>query len=158
MTETIDAGRLEVVWRRAAALREWADRWAAAGFPRYVSGLDFYEDRPRAADLAAPAPEPPKHARDIAENEWLIAVVALTAGGHRGHVGDLAIVFAAPEKVIRAKLRRTMDRDLVDGCACGCRGDVELLEAGAHRVGEVARALVAGGVQLPVPIVRMLGA
>ena len=29
----------------------------------------------------------------------------------------------APEKLVRAKLRRLLERGLIDGCPCGCRGD-----------------------------------
>lgn len=31
-----------------------------------------------------------------------------------------------PEKVVLAKLRSLVKRGLLDGCACGCRGDFEL--------------------------------
>jgi len=34
---------------------------------------------------------------------------------------------SVPEKVILAKLRRLINRDVIDGCACGCRGDFRVL-------------------------------
>ncbi len=35
-----------------------------------------------------------------------------------------------PEKVLRAKGQRLIDRDLMTGCMCGCRGDMELTRDG----------------------------
>jgi hypothetical protein len=35
-----------------------------------------------------------------------------------------------PEKLALAKMRRLMQRGLVDGCDCGCRGDFELTPKG----------------------------
>lgn len=36
-----------------------------------------------------------------------------------------------PEKLVLAKMRRLIQRGLVDGCGCGCRGDFVLTEKGA---------------------------
>jgi hypothetical protein len=33
-----------------------------------------------------------------------------------------------PEKVILAKLRSMERRGMIDGCACGCRGDFSIIE------------------------------
>lgn len=33
---------------------------------------------------------------------------------------------AAPRKVMMAKLRRLIERKMIRGCVCGCRGDFEL--------------------------------
>lgn len=33
-----------------------------------------------------------------------------------------------PEKVVLAKANQLMKRDIIDGCACGCRGDFEIVE------------------------------
>lgn len=35
-----------------------------------------------------------------------------------------------PNRVVMAKMRRLIERGLVSGCACGCRGDFELTEKG----------------------------
>jgi hypothetical protein len=35
-----------------------------------------------------------------------------------------------PWKVLRAKGQRLIDRGLLDGCMCGCRGDMAVTEAG----------------------------
>ena len=35
-----------------------------------------------------------------------------------------------PAKVILAKFRQLHKRGLLDGCPCGCRGDIEFTEAG----------------------------
>jgi hypothetical protein len=40
------------------------------------------------------------------------------------------VVLDAPPKVIRAKLARLMDKGLMTGCLCGCRGDLELTPEG----------------------------
>jgi hypothetical protein len=36
----------------------------------------------------------------------------------------------ASDKLILAKMSRLMDRGLVDGCDCGCRGDFEITPKG----------------------------
>jgi hypothetical protein len=43
---------------------------------------------------------------------------------------ELNVVLDAPPKVIRAKLARLMDKGLMTGCLCGCRGDLELTPEG----------------------------
>lgn len=40
-----------------------------------------------------------------------------------------------PLKVLVAKARRLIDRKLMDGCTCGCRGDLELTDAGREQLG-----------------------
>jgi hypothetical protein len=40
-----------------------------------------------------------------------------------------------PAKVVRAKLAALIRQKLIDGCTCGCRGDFELTETGAERIG-----------------------
>jgi len=39
-----------------------------------------------------------------------------------------------PDRLFRAKARRLIERDLLDGCACGCRGDYYLTEAGKNLI------------------------
>lgn len=41
-----------------------------------------------------------------------------------------------PEKVLRAKGQRLIDRGLMTGCMCGCRGEMELTEAGLAVIAE----------------------
>ncbi len=38
------------------------------------------------------------------------------------------------EKLVRAKMRSLIDRGLVSGCACGCRGDFELTSKGREQL------------------------
>lgn len=35
-----------------------------------------------------------------------------------------------PGKLVRSKMRKLIERGLVSGCACGCRGDFEITEKG----------------------------
>lgn len=35
-----------------------------------------------------------------------------------------------PPSLVQAKVRRLIDRKILDGCACGCRGDLEVTEKG----------------------------
>jgi hypothetical protein len=35
-----------------------------------------------------------------------------------------------PERLLLAKLRQLIKNGLIDGCACGCRGDLELTDKG----------------------------
>lgn len=46
--------------------------------------------------------------------------------GHWCLIWDLTAALNLPEKVVRAKLRRLMQRGDLKGCNCGCRGDFEL--------------------------------
>jgi hypothetical protein len=43
-----------------------------------------------------------------------------------------AMPSGTPEKLARAKMKRLVDRGLVDGCSCGCRGDWELTLKGSE--------------------------
>lgn len=43
---------------------------------------------------------------------------------HWANVMDLACKLDVPEKVLRAKLNRMIERGTIQGCACGCRGDL----------------------------------
>ena len=36
----------------------------------------------------------------------------------------------APDRLILAKMRRLIERKLVDGCTCGCRGDFHITPRG----------------------------
>lgn len=39
-----------------------------------------------------------------------------------------------PEKLALAKMKRLIDRGLVNGCTCGCRGDFEITEKGLQAI------------------------
>lgn len=47
--------------------------------------------------------------------------------GHTAKVVDLAARLNVPEKVLRAKCQRLIDQGRITGCACGCRGDFEVV-------------------------------
>lgn len=44
-----------------------------------------------------------------------------------------------PEKVVLAKVRALLGRNLISGCGCSCRGDLELTDSGYERIGEQRR-------------------
>lgn len=49
---------------------------------------------------------------------------------------------AMPAKVVAAKFRQLLKRGLLDGCPCGCRGDLELTADGmAFMVGSLTEPL-----------------
>lgn len=52
-----------------------------------------------------------------------------------GHPEDVGVAWPErdemPEKVIRAKARKLIRRGVLDGCACGCRGDFEVVQTPA---------------------------
>lgn len=49
---------------------------------------------------------------------------------------DVRRVFppGVPDKIVLAKMGRLIRRKLVDGCACGCRGDFVITETGRSYV------------------------
>ena len=65
-----------------------------------------------------------------------ITVLSLMKDAERGvqdswaMVPELAGLFDINPKRIRSKMRRMMKRNLIDGCDCGCRGDIYILKAG----------------------------
>lgn len=65
-------------------------------------------------------------AADISDEEMLAAVrrdIVARPGATWAITGILAEREGWPVKVATAKLRKMKRRGLVDGCACGCRGD-----------------------------------
>ena len=44
-----------------------------------------------------------------------------------------------PDKLIITKMARLIQRGLVDGCSCGCRGDYVLTEKGKQALAEAQR-------------------
>jgi hypothetical protein len=79
-------------------------------------------------------------AKDIIDDVALAAIVACRG---RNGVPSWATLWdiqaelpTFPPKVVLAKLRSMVRRGLIDGCACGCRGDFEIApiaRAGASR-------------------------
>lgn len=43
---------------------------------------------------------------------------------------------ATPENLLLAKMSKLIKQGLVDGCACGCRGDFEITEKGRAKLEE----------------------
>jgi hypothetical protein len=77
------------------------------------------------------ANKPPK-AADIADTSILRAIYEICrerdCWALGWHIDERFPDF--PPKVVQAKRRRLLQRGLVTGCPCGCRGDWELTAAG----------------------------
>lgn len=54
------------------------------------------------------------------------------ARGHWANWMDISnyLYPEVPHKIVQAKLSRLIQRGLIDGCPCGCRGDYEMTEKG----------------------------
>jgi hypothetical protein len=85
-----------------------------------------------------------QHARDIPDELFLDAIRAARGLWTRqwAMLSDIQAVLAGvplskrnypdefdgvPRKVVLAKAKRLIDRKVIDGCPCGCRGDFEIL-------------------------------
>lgn len=84
-----------------------------------------------------PTDRKPK-ASDIPDTAFLEAVRRISTDGLIGtrsrwvFVSEMAEEFSPfPYKVVLAKFRQLVKRGLLDGCPCGCRGDIELTQNGA---------------------------
>ena len=84
-------------------------------------------------------------AADIDDAEFLRAVDGFESDGQWGterrwvSIWELEPVFPAmPAKVVAAKFRQLLKRGLIDGCPCGCRGDLHLTLAGFAFLREVS--------------------
>jgi hypothetical protein len=64
-------------------------------------------------------------AKDISDEAFLAAVQGATRGPWATR-WDVTAALEAPEKVVLAKARKLIRRGLLDGCACGCRGDFQV--------------------------------
>lgn len=69
-------------------------------------------------------------AKDVPEQAILEAVAnpRLSIGISRWDIADVVTGF--PERVLLAKLRAMVKRKLINGCACGCRGDFSIAPLG----------------------------
>lgn len=84
-------------------------------------------------------------AKDIDQFDVLNAIDVLTRTrewASRWDIGEMLPIW--PEKVLLAKLRSLKRRNLVDGCACGCRGDFSLTEKGAKGIADAIREVNPG--------------
>ena len=62
-------------------------------------------------------------AKDISTDEFLSAMYDTRNRWGSSMLWDVTAVLGMPEPVVRAKARRLIKADTIDGCACGCRGD-----------------------------------
>lgn len=76
-------------------------------------------------------------AKDISDAE-MVAALDATAGKHNAssNVCDQSCLWYVeahlpqyPAKVVLAKLRRLIERGIVEGCGCGCRGDFKVVRS-----------------------------
>jgi hypothetical protein len=72
----------------------------------------------------------PMQCKDIPDDEFLQAVLRVPGTSVIGwrmrwdvHAELETVLGPIPEKLLLAKARRLMDRGLLGGCPCGCRGD-----------------------------------
>lgn len=80
--------------------------------------------RPKAADISDAAMLRAIHEQCLKHDMW-----ALVWNLAREDFPDL------PEKVVLAKVRQLIKRRLVNGCGCGCRGDLELEPIACDMIG-----------------------
>ena len=84
----------------------------------------------------------PLQAKHVSTDAFLAMVEYRNRQGEWILVWEIAEALGVPVDVARAKLRRLIDRGMVQGCACGCRGDIELLPRGALRLGYGTQAVL----------------
>lgn len=77
-------------------------------------------------------------AKDIEVDDFVTAILQATAEPHAtATFWDIAeclssiVGFEVPEAVVLAKAKRLIAAKKIDGCACGCRGDFEVLDDGS---------------------------
>ena len=59
----------------------------------------------------------------------MISAVKRVMGQYNAHRQDIADQFPEfPEKVVRAKLQKLVNRKILDGCTCGCYGGFTFIE------------------------------
>ncbi len=65
----------------------------------------------------------------IGATRWDVAAVLAR---HPEDVGEAPVEYPQmPQKVVLAKARKLINRELIVGCACGCRGGFEILKRGS---------------------------
>lgn len=69
----------------------------------------------------------PRQCKDI--NEALI--IRLITMDRLTHTSRIQEHTQIPNKLLLAKLRKMIQKKLITGCACGCRGDFEVTAKGA---------------------------
>ena len=73
--------------------------------------------------------------KDIPDAPILAFLAQRPGVWHNWYFGDdrdvhLAMPADVPDKLVVAKMNRLMQRGLVDGCSCGCRGDYVITDKG----------------------------
>ena len=64
---------------------------------------------------------------DISDEAFLAAVQAVhDTKGMWACFWELAEALNVPDKLVLSKARRLINRGVLDGCTCGCRGDFEI--------------------------------
>jgi hypothetical protein len=68
-------------------------------------------------------------AKDISTDEFLAAVTLnrTERWGAPAVEWDVAVILQKPQKVVRAKAAKLIKQGVITGCACGCRGDYEVV-------------------------------
>lgn len=81
-------------------------------------------------------------ANTLGGREWAVALYAIADASPNSDYTfnipegvDIYDVPGVPAKVALAKAKRLIKRGLLNGCACGCRGDFELTDAGRELLG-----------------------
>lgn len=87
----------------------------------------------------------PRQCKDIPDEPILQFLAKRPGEWHNWYFGDekdvhLAMPKDTPERLVLAKMRRLMQRGLVDGCDCGCRGDFEITAKGLAMVSACSTA------------------
>ncbi len=85
-------------------------------------------------ELRYEIPMKARQCKDVPDVDALRAIDKLASemphGVAAASLYDLRDELQLPPNLVRAKIERLIDRGLVDGCACGCRGDFTVTEKG----------------------------
>lgn len=76
--------------------------------------------------------------KDIETDAVLLAVAAAARSGLAGAMlSEVVTTLRRPRKVVLAKLKALIGQGLLDGCACGCRGDFQITAHGESVLAEL---------------------
>lgn len=79
---------------------------------------------------------------DIPDDAFLAAVQDVhDSKGMWANTGEIAEALNVPVKLVLSKARRLINRRVLDGCTCGCRGDFEIPGWRGATLGQRPRAL-----------------
>ncbi len=62
-------------------------------------------------------------AKHISTPMFLLAMEATAKEWGPSMIWDIVALMALPKRVVLAKAQRLINQGVIDGCACGCRGD-----------------------------------